>query len=175
MQSKILGETWTLVEDSTAFDQYVEKEVRVFLNDLGKVASESDAFAKEPVSDSAPGMMVDSLADIDARFATNMNAAFVFVHATNRTPSINWAPIDSAKRKMEVDWDIKVGTFQLKPNRNDSEGLAQRYPAFHPPTLMIMLQNGSKTMFSGELTESNLIQEFIYAVSSAGCCPFGEH
>jgi len=178
VQSKILGETWTLVNDSAAFDQYVEKEVGVFLNDSSKVtggAVTPDAGAKEPVSDATLGIMVDSLADIEARFATNMNAAFVFVHGTNATSLINWAPINRAKRMMEADWDIKVGTFQLKPSRSDSEGLALRYPAFHPPILTTMLQNGSKTMISGELTETNLVQEFIYAVSSAGCCPFGEH
>lgn len=177
MGSKMLGETWSLVSDSVAFDQYVEKEVRAFLNDPGQIASAAvapEAISNRPVSDSTPGLIVDSLADIDARFATNMNAAFVFVPATNGT-SINWVPINRARRMMEDEWDIKVGTFQLKPNRSDLEGLALRYPSFHPPTLTIMLQNGSKTMFSGEVTETNLVQEFIYAVSSAGCCPFGEH
>ncbi len=91
IESKMLGQTWTLVETAPAFDQYVEKEVGIYLNELhggfnGGVVSTNTA-AAEPIPESAPTIMVDSLADMNARFGY-MNAAFVFVHATN-TPSLS--------------------------------------------------------------------------------------
>ncbi|HZC23737.1 MAG TPA: hypothetical protein VE866_10405, partial [Candidatus Binatia bacterium] len=99
----------------------------------------------------------------------------VFVQGTNQTASINWAAMNGARRNLEAEWDIKLGLFELKTTPKDYEHLALRLPTFHPPELMIVLKNGSMTLYSGELTQSNVVQEFVHAVNSGGCCPLGEH
>ena len=178
IKSKMLGQTWTLVETAPAFDQYVEKEVGIYLNEVKNVSNggvvSTNSAAAEPIPESAPAITVDSLADMNTRFGY-MNAAFVFVHATNTPALTNWVPINHARQSLAAEWDIKVGLFEWKPNPVDLHLLAERLPGFKLPAVVIVLQNGAMTLVSRELTETNLVQEFTYAVSSAGCCPFGEH
>ncbi|HKW31038.1 MAG TPA: nitrophenyl compound nitroreductase subunit ArsF family protein [Verrucomicrobiae bacterium] len=177
IQSKMLGQTWTLVETPPEFNQYVEREVGIFLNELNSGtdggATSTNSAAAETIPESAPAIMVDSLADMNTRFGY-MNAAFVFVHATN-TPSLtNWVPINHARQALAAGWDIKVGLFEWKPNAVDFHLLVERLPGFKLPAVVIVLRNGTMTMVSKELTETNLVQEFTYAVSCGGCCPLGE-
>jgi thiol-disulfide isomerase/thioredoxin len=166
---KLLGQTWTLVEDRAAFDRYVEKQVAAFLS--GSEIPPDDTV--EPISETAPGTKVDSIADLNAHFR-DLKAALVFVHATNETSAVDWMPLNAARRMMESEWEIPLGLFELQTTASDYRQLAERFHSFRLPTIMVMLQNGSATMLSGSITESNLIQEFRYSVGAAGCCPFGE-
>lgn len=174
---QMLGQTWTLVETPASLDQYVEKEVGGCLSELNGrpgAASTTNSLSKAPISESAPGKMVGSLTEINALFG-DMNAAFVFVHATNGSSLINWVPMNRAKRTLESDLDINLGLFELKPSPGDYSRLAERLPAFSLPGLLVILRNGTITMLSEEITETNLLRQFSYTLSVGGCCSLGNH
>ena len=174
---KLLGQIWTLVETPTAFNQYIEKEVNSYLSELGNhadAAGTTNAPVKEPISESTPGKMVGALAELNVLMG-DMNAAFVFVHATNGPSLINWVPMNRARRAMESEWDINLGIYETKLTPSDYRQLTERLPAFSLPAVMVILRNGTISMLSDEVTETNLIREFKYTVSIGGCCSLGNH
>jgi len=88
---KMLGQIWTLVETSTAFDQYVGKEVDNYLSDSNNLTDETGAtkaLSNDLISEFTPGKAVGSLAELNVLLG-DINAAFVFVHATNGPSLIN--------------------------------------------------------------------------------------
>jgi len=173
---KLLGKTWTLVNDSAAFDQYVEKEVDTYLNELSNragAAGTTNSPSKEPISESTPGTIVDSLADMDAHFG-DMNAVFLLIPGTNGLSSVNWVPMNRAKRNLEAEWDVTLGLFGLKPGSPDYNRIAARETVGGQPAMMVILRNGTISVLSRELTETNLFKEFVYAVCIGGCCPLGD-
>lgn len=177
MKWKSLGQIWTLIETPAAFDQYVEKEVDGYLSESDNRADAggiTNAPANEPISESTHGEMVGSLAELNTLMG-DRNAAFVFVHATNETSLINWVPMNRARRAMESELDINVGLYEMKLTTSDYRRLAERLPAFSLPTVMVILRNGTISMLSDAVTETNLLREFKYTVSTGGCCSLGNH
>jgi len=76
---------------------------------------------------------------------------------------------------MESEWEITLGSYEMKLTPDDYSRLAGRLPAFRLPTVMVILRNGTTSMLSDEVTETNLIREFKYTVSTGGCCSLGNH
>jgi hypothetical protein len=111
---------------------------------------------------------VGALSELDS-LDKEMKAVFVFVPGKDGASARPLSMI-SAKRTIEVEWGIKIGLFNLKPDSRDYDEIAAKMSL---PGVLVILKGGARSAISGDITETNLIRGFLAAVSAGACCPLG--
>ncbi len=116
------------------------------------------------------GTSIRALSELDTQ-AREMNAVFVFIPAKGVAPTASTlAAIKGAKQSLEIRFDIKIGLFTLIPGSRDYEEMAAQISV---PGLVPIVKTGAKKPISGDLTESKIVDAFMVAVATGGCCPLG--
>ncbi len=116
------------------------------------------------------GTSIRALSELDTQ-AREMNAVFVFIPAKGVAPTASaLAAIKGAKQSLETRFDIKIGLFTLLPGSRDYEEMAVQMSV---PGLVPIVKTGAKKPISGDLTESQIVDAFMLAMATGGCCPLG--
>ena len=145
-------------------DQYIEEETRKFLDTASNLAADGQAPGPNV------GTIIGSLSDLDT-LARETNAVFVFVPARGCAPTAaTLAAINSAKQSLETALEIKIGLFTLAAGSRDYDEMAAQMSV---PGVVPIVKTGVRKFICGKLTEDRIIDGFMAAVSSGGCCPLG--
>jgi hypothetical protein len=111
---------------------------------------------------------IGALSELDS-MGKEMRAVFLFVPGKDGVAARPLS-MSSAKRSIEAEWGIKIGLFNLKPGSRDYDELAAKMSL---PGVLVILKGGARCAISGDITETNLVQGFLAAVSAGACCPLG--
>ncbi len=136
--------------------------------DRREISSRSAANSSAP--EEKAGISIQRLAELDA-MAREMNAVFIYLPVRGRPAGAPaFAAINAAKRSLEARFEIKMGLFTLAPDSSDYAEIAARTPV---PGVLVIVKSGSQRSISGELTEDSIVDGFMLAVATGGCCPLG--
>ena len=115
------------------------------------------------------GTEIGALSELNT-VATNTDAVFVFIPATNAASgSSPMSQIQAAARTIESQGS-KVGLFTLKTDSPDHAMIAKQVTA---PGVLALVKGRGMSAVSGEITETKLVQAFVGASGSGGCCGGG--
>jgi hypothetical protein len=104
--------------------------------------------------------------------AGDMNAVFVFLPGKDGVfGDPPFKAINNAKQNLETRFEIKIGVFALKPGSADYRDIAALMTV---PGVVAIVKTGVKARISGDLTEEKIVDGFLAAMASGGCCPLGE-
>jgi hypothetical protein len=102
----------------------------------------------------------------------DMNAVFVLLPGKDGVFGDSpFKAVNKAKLSLETRFEIRIGVFALKPGSPDYRDVAAQMSV---PGVVAIVKTGVKTRISGDLTEEKIIDGFLAAVGSGGCCPLGE-
>jgi hypothetical protein len=114
---------------------------------------------------------IEALSEL-AELAGDMNAVFVFLPGKDGVFGDSpFKAIDNAKQNLETRFEIKIGVFALKPGSPDYKDIAAQMSV---PGVVAIVKTGVKARVSGDLTEEKIVDGFLAAMASGGCCPLGE-
>ena len=114
---------------------------------------------------------IEALSEL-AGLAGDMNAVFVFLPGKDGVFGDSpLKAINNAKQSLEKSFEIKIGVFALKPSSLDYKDLAAQMSV---PGVVAIVKTGVKARVSGDLTEAKIVDGFLAAMASGGCCPLGE-
>jgi hypothetical protein len=114
---------------------------------------------------------IEALSEL-AGLAGDMNAVFVFLPGNDGVFGDSpFKAINNAKQNLEKSFEIKIGVFALKPGSPDYKELAAQMSV---PGVVAIVKTGVKARISGDLTEEKIVDGFLTAMASGGCCPLGE-
>jgi hypothetical protein len=114
---------------------------------------------------------IEALAELNT-LAKDLNAVFVFLPGKDgRLGDSPFKAIHEAKQSLEKRFEIKIGVFAFKPGSPDYDGIAAQMSV---PGVLAIVKTGVRSCISGDLTEKKIVDGFLAAVASGGCCPLGE-
>jgi hypothetical protein len=152
---KLLGDTWELIEKPEQFDRYVETETDKLMQETGTSVVPS----------------IEALSELN-KLAQDKNAVFVLLPGKDGVFGDSpFKAVNNAKQSLETRFEIKIGVFALKPGSPDYDDIAAQISV---PGLVAIVKTGVRTRISGDLTEEKIVDGFLAAVASGGCCPLGE-
>jgi len=132
---------------------------------------DTNAAVPPQTSEAASYRSIEALSELST-MTNDMNAVFVFVPGTNGiSDDGELRTINQARQTLETRYEIKMGVFVLKPGSRDYGEIAGQMAV---PGVVAVVKTGVKARISGELTEAKIIDGFLTAVASGGCCPLGE-
>ncbi len=159
---KLLGQTWENVEVPPLLDDYIEKEI-------GRFLQPGAAGVLRP-EQSGSATAVGKLSEL-GELASEMNAVLVFVPGRDGAAADSAiTALNGAKKRLEAQYEIRLGLFTLRPGSSDYEEIARQMPV---PGVVPIVKTGVRRYVSGELTEEKIVAGFLAAVSAGGCCPLG--
>jgi len=114
-------------------------------------------------SKAAIGTVIDASSDLD-NVATKATVVFLFVPGKNDQPPS--AAIKEAVEKIEKQGQ-PCGLFTLKVGSPEFNKIASQVSV---PAIIVMVKGKGSSVISGDITEEKLVQGFVAASRSSGCC-----
>jgi hypothetical protein len=111
---------------------------------------------------------IASLSDLNM-VASETDGVFVLLDGKNE-PLIqsHLAQIRSAVQMIESQGHVKIGIFRLKTGSGDYEQVVMKMAM---PGVLVMAKGRGMSAVSGDITDQKLVQAFVTASSTGGCCP----
>ena len=110
---------------------------------------------------------IAAISDLNT-LAMDTDAVFVYLPGKEETgDAAPTAAIQSATQTIESKAGQKVGVFALKVDAPEYAVLAEQGAV---PGVLAMVKGRGMSAVSGEITEAKLVQAFVGASSSGGCC-----
>ncbi len=120
-----------------------------------------------PAVESSVVTSIGAIAELNT-VAAKLDAVFVFLpgkEGISANPPLT--PMQSAARTIESK-GLKCGLFALKAGSRDYNQIAAQMSV---PGVLAMVKGRGKSVISGDITETKLVQGFVAASSAGGCSP----
>ena len=122
--------------------------------------------------DTRIGKYIESLSELN-KVALNQDTVFIFIPAKTdiAASETTRAAVLSAQNALNAK-SIKVGLYTLKTTSPDFPAISSQVQV---PAILVACKGRGMGTVSGEVTETKLLQAFMAASRSGGCCPSGSN